>query len=222
MAIPKANAKLSEMGADLNRSLPVSLRDIALSRRALDFDESGSVSTADLRGSITSAQEYMGKFNNDGNTDRCHRKDIQWVNLLENPQCSQNATNGYFTISFIFRPPSGGAANYVGVQVNYYGKLPSSGKFSVEVNHSKGHGNSGSSSGRRRIELVGSKTSWLQGGNYIYKYKDDRSNDPVLFNSVAIDPEYPYLTVTCYTYYGNANSSQSVRTEFGDVKAYLS
>lgn len=220
MAIPLTNAKLSEMGADVNRSLPVSLRDIALSRRALDFNNSESTSTADLRGSITSVQEYVGQYGTANNPtkgnpqlDWCHRKDMQSANLLQRPDCTQDANTGHLKLSFLWM---GGSANQVGIQVNCYGKLPASGQFAVEVNHSSGHGQ-----WRRRIEIVGSKSGWLQGSANIYAYSDDNKNTPIIFNPVDIDPDYPYLTVTCLTYVKSTNNSYNVRTEFGDIKAYL-
>lgn len=217
MAIPKTNAKMSEMGPDCGLG-NVPITDLVLRRRAGNWSGSGNASTADLRGSIASNQILKGEY-----SSRDPQKlDVTNWNLYDPKNVSdpnrrivsQNAATGKFT--YELRHLGGGAD--VVLQALEFGMLPSSGKFKVAFGYAIHNG----SRSYFRIEVIGSKTNFLQGGNKVYTYHDIPAYSTYTTEELNVDPEYRYLTISMGLGFPGRPSAEYVSGSIENgAKAYI-
>jgi hypothetical protein len=220
MAIPLTNAKLSEMGPDCDKGV-LPLSDITLKRRAGDFKGSSIISTADLRGSVAATMPYAGEYYNmagSGSTAapgryKSHSKIYDPNNALTTKEASQDA-NGQYN----FRLTHKGGLSDAGVQCQDYGILPSGGKFQIEFYQCYMQNTSYS---WMQAEVVGSKTTWLKGGNKVYASKSINSGDSWTTSAIDVDPAYPYITLTIGLFFPGRTNSQTRTGSCKGMRAYL-
>lgn len=212
MAIPLTNAKLSEMGPDLDKGI-LPLSDKLLKQRSGNFAGNGSISTADLRGTIANTFPLSGTFNRNAKRYVSHWTVYDSYAVLTAKDCTQDNI-GKYTYSLTHK---GGAAD-AGVQSYNYGKLPPSGQFIAKFGNLQI--TSSTSYVFWQAEVIGSKTSWLQGGNKIYDYKRSPGSgwttDPI-----DIDPLYPYLTLSMGLFFPGRTTQQSRSGTCTGMEAYL-
>jgi hypothetical protein len=213
MAIPLTNAKLSEMGPDCDKGV-LPLSDTTLKRRAGDFTGNSSISTADLRGAILDVMPLEREFGPGAVSarDKSHWKKYDPTGSI-NPGYSvtQSSSGPYYTY---FRHTGGGGD--AGLTVQNYGLLPSSGQFQAVYTGMSDPGRHGF----WQLEVVGSKTSWLKGGNKLYWYTiPGTANSKITSPILDIDPSYLYLTITALQGLNRGDYTRS--GEIKGMRAYL-
>lgn len=217
MAIPLTNAKLSEMGPDLGKGI-LPLSDKLLKQRSGNFTGNGSISTADLRGTIANTMTLNGLWDtNNPRPYESHWRIFDQSNVLSAKDCTQDSNGKYF-----YSLTHKGNLSDAGVQSYNYGKLPSSGQFIAKFGNIYVNSTSHTF---WQLEVIGSKTSWLKGGNKVYTYKKITGNAATgpgwTTDPIDIDPLYPYLTLSVAFLFPGRTSSESRRGDCTGMEAYL-
>ena len=214
MAIPLTNASLVAALGDVEQGTAGTINNRYLKRRVYLTPTYGStIAMSEVMGSVACVQdEGSAGFPAVYKKNKSYKK-------------TYNKYSGSTVYEHSIDPESGGdirmhfagVANKgdMGLQGLHIGILPPSGtcRVTFEV-----YGKS--TYGSPEIEVVGSKTGNLEGGNKYYLVKGPLSNGSHSFD-FNIDSQYPYLTFTTQLILYNQSSNRSAQGNFRNVKAFL-
>lgn len=209
MAIPLTNASLVEALADCDQPAG-SLTNIYLQRRIYSTPvPSAPYTMSDVMGSVACIQDrasgstyspsksYTSVFNGGA---------ITGITRTIDP-----ANGGSCTHSF-GREANKGDGGLIDRHIGY---LPASGACRVQF---ETYGKGGQ--GEPKVEIIGSKTGWLAGGNKYYVTSAVLNNGSHVFD-FEIDPQYRYLTVNNQTIIKNSSQNKTGSGNFKYIKAFL-
>jgi hypothetical protein len=209
MAIPLANASLVAALADCDQT-PDKLTNIYLQRRVyVNPEPSAPYSLSDVMGSVACIQDRQSGTNY--TSSKSFTSVYNGGAVADTVRTLDPDNGGSCTHQFGRRANKGDA----GLIDRHLGTLPPSGRCRVQFEtYGKGQ------KGQPKVEIIGSKTGWLAGGNKYYVTSGELNNGAHVFD-FDIDPEYLYLSVNNQTIIPNGSRDDMGTGKFKYIKAFL-